>query len=393
MKNRNMINKKFHINIREMSEIIVGSILTVCMGDVYFFKNTSFLCDIYMQILMLCFAIIFLYVIINRSSFSKYGLIMLSAEVIVMISTIYQGRLNSLYAKMWLSEFLLAAWVDLCIRKKPLIVIKSISYGTVILLYWNMINLIVVDNNNYLTTLVGHKNYNTYLFVITLGFYYLKRVMIEKKILSPFTFVTYIIFFFAMKKYDSASMKLGVFFFSLFIFVLCYIKPNIYKFKYFIVAYLLIEIFIIYVLQSSIVQLILLYLGRDVTLTGRADMWIAAISAFQEHPIFGGGYLNQIRAYDVYNGWHDNNCHNYLLNIISSGGIIYSLLYGMIYLKIIKVLDGVKNNDKKLLFGATLCSMLMAVLIMGFTETIIVTNSLFLPLLMICINYDKIRYT
>jgi O-antigen ligase len=98
-------------------------------------------------------------------------------------------------------------------------------------------------------------------------------------------------------------------------------------------AYVVSAVFIFVVLQLAIdiVEVVILSLGRDVTLTGRSDLW-RELWQMNQAPILGEGYgsfwLGERAEYfwEMYY-WHPNQAHNgYLETLINLGWVGLSLM-------------------------------------------------------------------
>ena len=64
--------------------------------------------------------------------------------------------------------------------------------------------------------------------------------------------------------------------------------------------------------------------GKSVTFSGREGIWLSALSSILEHPLFGIGVLSNEEATAILGITH---CHNILLQLLFSGGIVALALY------------------------------------------------------------------
>lgn len=83
-------------------------------------------------------------------------------------------------------------------------------------------------------------------------------------------------------------------------------------------------------------------LGKDMTFTGRTEMWDSALRVISESPIWGYGFVDS----DWFNARMSNRAigaHNYILNTMVYGGIILLALYIVVVIKSIAKL--IRIND------------------------------------------------
>lgn len=81
-------------------------------------------------------------------------------------------------------------------------------------------------------------------------------------------------------------------------------------------------------------------LDKDVTLTGRTDLWEALIPVALERPLFGfgadaafGGYFSPIHEVWIVNGWQPSHAHNAILQTMMEVGLIGTVLFVTTYFK------------------------------------------------------------
>ena len=83
-------------------------------------------------------------------------------------------------------------------------------------------------------------------------------------------------------------------------------------------------------------------LGKDMTFTGRTEMWDSALRAISDSPIWGFGYVDA----DWYKAHMTNlaiGAHNFILNTMIYGGVISIILYFLIIMR--SILNLIRNND------------------------------------------------
>ena len=90
-------------------------------------------------------------------------------------------------------------------------------------------------------------------------------------------------------------------------------------------VYLAIEISIVFLKIQKLFSFIIVdWLGKDLTFTGRTNLWDNAINKILTRPIIGYGDMDQITERLVLG---DVYCHNGLLELLFRGGVIHLILF------------------------------------------------------------------
>lgn len=381
---------KLKINIS--STFWISFISFFLLGDIRFYDALGLELIRDIAIVSISFGFGFFFIIKKRKISYNCGILLL-AELIVGFWTIYNNRFDGFYLRMWVSAIVLSICVDIGIRNSVCDLINGISLALRILMYMDMLYLIFADYSSHLDTLAGHKNYHAILFIIFAGFEMMKRTREKKSPYSCFLFISYLVFFYAMARYNSASMIVGILMLNILV-MLFYTFSKLIKIRYVLFAYLIVLIILFFFIEIDILKYILIMLDRDITFTGRTLMWSEAIKKIISNPIIGRGYLANITVYDSFLGTYFNNCHNYVLNIILSGGIGYFIVYAFLYMCIDKEVEEIIENEKNKscrAFVGIYCSLLITMLIMGVSETLIGSNGLILSIIILGTNLHYLK--
>lgn len=129
---------------------------------------------------------------------------------------------------------------------------------------------------------------------------------------------------------------------------------------------------------------LLIVLKRDFSFSGRTLMWDSALTKIRDLPIIGFG--DDVSFSYVFQGGDlSNNCHNYILHIIMSGGWIYFFVILLSYFVCHEKMKGFyhKLEAKMILYFLT------ANLIIGFTEIMVNMSNLIIPFLAMGITIKK----
>lgn len=96
---------------------------------------------------------------------------------------------------------------------------------------------------------------------------------------------------------------------------------------YFLVSLALFVAVVILRLQDHFSFIIVDVLGKDLTFTNRTSLWDEALRHISEHPFVGAGYWEATRKHLLFNSQSIVSAHNYLLELMFTGGIISLLLF------------------------------------------------------------------
>lgn len=178
---------------------------------------------------------------------------------------------------------------------------------------------------------LGRKNATTPYIILSMGsFYILHKKM--NQFLSQYE-IGMIILFGTMTFLSRSSTAIVCY--LLFILLrLIGLKENLGKFytKISFIFYLTITGIIIFS-QSAFLTIITSVLGKDITFSGRVNIWELAIRIFENNFWFGGGLELNYNAWT--NGIIVNSAHNTLLDILSRTGIFAGLFFSLILLNCI----------------------------------------------------------
>lgn len=103
--------------------------------------------------------------------------------------------------------------------------------------------------------------------------------------------------------------------------------------------------------QEFFANFIVDFLGKDLTLSGRTDIWDNALYWFEKHPIFGNG-IQTIEV--VYRAIGAPHAHNYILQILYQSGIMGLVCFAVILFLLFKPLRHAKGKEYGYILSAAL---------------------------------------
>lgn len=158
------------------------------------------------------------------------------------------------------------------------------------------------------------------------------------------------------------------------IILIAYWRLGYFRFAHSLIVYLVLQVSIVFLRIQNLFEFIIVgMLGKDLTLTGRTDVWDYSIDKIVDHIFIGHGDMSQLFEKLILN---DVYCHNTFLEVLFRGGIVSLLLW----IVIVVVINRKTKNllDRK---TATYCSAIfMGLWIVALTESLLqfgVTVSLF----------------
>lgn len=341
------INKKITISVFEATcFIFISGFLKSPYLERYRFFDL-----LYVIIKLLC--LIFLIMNHKKLVINNLSITIILYEVVLCVSTIKSGvgiqnvLVNGIGTIVFclFINFVLSVNSSLCIR---------VLYNVCELLIWiNVLTLLLFPNGLYVPNgldidifdavkkhyFLGHQN-NMIIYslpAITLG-------KIRKEIDKSFSeyrfyFLVFISLFFVIRVWSAVSI-VGLF---LFFILILYDRISKTGFRVSVLASGIINLifFILFVIQQNFHlfnYIIVNLLNRNLTLTGRTQIWYNAFEAFLQNPIlgWGGGMGREFFGYV--------NAHNRYLNTLFTSGIIGMLLFIVMILLVNKSLQNFDNK-------------------------------------------------
>lgn len=109
------------------------------------------------------------------------------------------------------------------------------------------------------------------------------------------------------------------------IILIAYWRLGYFKFAHGLIVYLVLQVSIVFFRLQNLFKFIIVgMLGKDLTLTGRTDLWDRSIGKIMDHIIIGHGDMPQLFEKLVLS---DVYCHNSFLEVLFRGGIVSMILW------------------------------------------------------------------
>ncbi|MFQ5823661.1 MAG: O-antigen ligase family protein [bacterium] len=150
--------------------------------------------------------------------------------------------------------------------------------------------------------------------------------------------------------------------------------PTSAKLLFLPVPFMILYLYLMNFLTISPLEYFLAISGRDITLTGRTELWTLIVESIKEHPLLGIGYngfwvgkagLSTLFLYDL--SWHQNQSHNGYLDIINELGFIgFGLFIVVLGLSVKRGFQFMKRNQ---VAGITFLLIIITLLVSNFAET------------------------
>ena len=243
-----------------------------------------------------------------------------------------------------------------------------------IMIYLNLIllflypNGIYAENNGYLTTrylLLGMDNQAVSVIIpFMIIIYAISKY--QNKIKNSFFYLDIIVFLASIILIWCGNSIVGIGFFIIALFYQKIFKRKLtIKSSLYILIFL--SVFIVFLQGFKIFSVFIIdFLGKDLTLSGRTTIWSNGIREWLKYPIIGHGFQVSEAFITFSNAsGYVRGAHNQILNILLHGGIIYLLLFAIVFIIIHKITKKYKNNE----FINILILGILSYLIMGIADT------------------------
>ena len=376
------------LNIVGILEVMFVAIF----ADYMFFMHSTFSARVYF-ILEIIGMVLWLFknnMKVNINGNCLFALLLIAMEVGITASN---NRITYSYVCLVIAEVMLVLFITECIvKKKELYMLVVFEKALFILYVLDVISVIIClitgIHENASFGLVGHKNYHSFLFILTITFRIINNECLRKKMIDTATFVMTIIAIITEIVVDSASGAVAL----IVLFVLCFFINkrkfpllNIYTIM---IGLIVINFVIIFAMGvSDVFSILFSIIGRDAGLSGRSVMWKLAFQLIEQKPWFGYGFAKEVRYFNPgTSSWVNNHCHNFFINIQLTGGVVYSFVYSLFMLKAFREIKKNSGRISRILTYGLGCYLLL-----GISEIIVNVNAMFIPLLLICIYIGEIN--
>lgn len=337
--------EKFILENKAIMFIILFILLKPGVINQIPFMNTIF------NSIMIFIVILIIGLYLYRGKYSGLNILLLCFFLILGFSTFINHNYIFYFLKIYLPIIGLVLYGQMCIEsnKNNFLNILSLLFSTLIIL--NVISLIFPLNIfGDRMSFLGYDNNAT--SIIILGFLFiLLRYKDSQKKWNLEIVVNIICLLLTIILIESATCKFMIVILILF-FLLIY-KRNLpinkflkTKYIYAIFIFLFFAI-VIFRLQSVLSFLIVNVLHRNLSFTGRTEIWDIAISLFTQKPIFGFGVLDPSIRLETLGIFH---AHNTILQILVDGGLVSLFFYTLIWYYIYVLLKHSDDSETKKLF-------------------------------------------
>ena len=316
------------------NKIVIFIIFLIFLTPYYF--ETIEIVKVIFDILNIVTSIFFIIMYLINKKINKIFFPLMGYYFILLISTIinYSGLIYYSYKVLTIFGFI--AFVDLLFENdsffKPFI-----SYITIFNII-NFISILISPNRNININVnriyfLGYDNdFNLILtmacYILLIYHYKLKKEKGPKynKIRIIF-YINYVVAFISAFFVQSATFKISMLMFLFcyfFFFATSFLPRIVFNYKvYLTLAYIIFIGLVFFNVQNNFGTL-LGSLNRDITFTGRTEIWDKTLEEIEDNKIIGTGYMNMKQRMEKMNIYH---AHSTYLNILLESGIIGELTY------------------------------------------------------------------
>lgn len=373
------IKNDLHLNIPTGYRLyaILSAILLI---DANFYLKTSFTFRIYIPFFLM--AVLFLSHGFFHQKIDTFIIIFYLLQAIQLYFTYDEKHIDGGFVCFIGAEIAIITYMNYCRKRGRLQECVQLFGAALKVLYFVDVLSVLFSfvTNNYTNAsfgLAGHKNYHSFLFIATIGFVCLNRRYKRDARIIGYGVISLI----CEVLMRSSSGVVAITFFL----AICLVgkdwKNKILNLKWITVILVIINLLILGGFQSGLLDRLLELIGRDSSFTGRTLIWDKAFRIVAENPWIGHGYVCQVEYYNQ--GVRLNHCHNFFLNLLLTGGIVYLALI-ILLLWIV----GKKLSDNTSVYSNYILYMIATYLLLGVSEIVVNANSFFYPLLFWgwCIN-------
>lgn len=298
--------------------------------------------QIYFMLKMISFGMAVL-LLIKSFQISKFTLVLLLSQLFLLFVTIINnGNIIGMIDQV-LSVCTLCILTENGLRNNQQVFLKSFITFFAVLVTINFITIILYPDGLYYSSLkidtarnwfLGNKNVFIIYIIPLLFSLKLYGKLMNKKLNVWFWFFATISLFSLIFCWGATGIVGIVFYLIGILFENKFRKLKLFRIKNYFFSYIALFISIIILrFQNLFSYLIIDFLKKDITFTGRVYIWDFVIDVIKDSPLIGyGNEFNDFRFSKslVYKSYH---AHNQLLEFIYQGGLIYlGFMIGLIWM-------------------------------------------------------------
>lgn len=310
---------------------------------------------IYLNGLRLVFILVFL-LYIFKGRLSKFIIMTLIFYFIKTLSTIVNnGSISKLITEVY-PVLAICLFIELGIKDNPKQLIEAF---TTVLGFLTLINFIamVMSPDGYHSIertifFMRHRNQLAPLYILTIVLMiirdkYFQNKYSKKQLIITFIICTWMIFHAGSASNIIAWIPIIIYFVMPFLFR----NTLIFNIKSYLVFYIIMFFSIIlFNIQDQFADLLYQLLGRDITFSGRIQLWNTAIEMIKDRPLMGYGVAESVNLiFSPRTGLY-YSAHNQFIQLVLEGGLISLLAFGgIVYIVFNKLYEYREDEAAKIL--------------------------------------------
>lgn len=345
--------------------ILIYFFLDRSLSSIYYLQNNIYINQLYTsigKIIGVCIFFTTIHMVLKKWWASHILVFIVLMAVSMLVSTVLHGGSISRWLQIFYPIMLMVPFLYTQLRTKEQTkkFVDAVSSLYLLVAIINFLQIIFSpyfysqDIEGVQTYFLGSENHVQYPLMVGLWFNSLNKIINNK---TKKTFLYVIIHFTSTFIVFSATSLI-----ALIVCILCvYFKPFALilvriKMKYIFYASILLFVMVVCFggigfLESPYMAPIIELLGKDSTLSGRTNVWMAAMMKFFNNPLFGNGVADTVNIFNVWltnangiYGYRTLSAHNQFLQTLVEGGVI---ALSMLYIFLIRVgnyIDKVPNQ-------------------------------------------------
>lgn len=336
---------------------IIFLIATIVFFKPYYFTHfeISVANFAYLNGLRLVFLLVLL-IYILENKLSKFIILMLFFYLTKLISTIINsGSISALVTEIY-PVLGICLLIELGLRKNPKQLVKAFATVLSFLTIVNFITIIVNPNGYHviekLIFFLGYRNQLAPFFILTIVVITLRNMYFPNKYRKIqlgllLSICTFMIFHAGSGSNIIAWIPVTIYFIMPFISK----NSNIFNIKSYLALYIILfYTVIVYNIQERFADLLYRFLGKDVTFSGRIQLWNTGVEMIKNRPLIGYGMSDSSNIILSPISGRYLSAHNQFIQLMIEGGFVSMFAFGSIaYLTFKKLYEFKKSEASKIL--------------------------------------------
>ncbi len=273
------------------------------------------------------FAAMLLFVLVKKRKLSVFTMLMLIMQGYICLVTYVNGQNISVSTLLSVAKYMCLPLLFEIWQNKKEYILKVYMFIFEVMIFYNIYTCIIIGPDRY-GSYYGALGYDNGFaaYFVTAYFLSVAYCLVFKKKLRPLLLLM-ATHFNAFYVWTGSSM-IAILIADVLMAVVYFRKIEVNIRTVYIISLIVTLLVVFFQFQKLFAFVIVDLLGKDLSLTGRTEIWSNALEAICRKPLFGYGNMSQAQEAKVFG---DVYCHNGFLELLFRGGVLYLLIFSGLF--------------------------------------------------------------